>query len=138
MNPSHKLEKCPDGAPIDKGRYQRLVGRLIYLFHTRSDIAFTVSTLSQFKHSPCEAYLEVVYQILKYLKGTAGMGQFFKKNSKRSIDAFTNADWVGAIDDKKSTSGYCTCVWGNLVTWRSKKQSAVSRSRAETEFRTVA
>ncbi|PON83175.1 hypothetical protein TorRG33x02_210090 [Trema orientale] len=138
MDPSNKLGKCPDGAPIDEGRYQRLVGRLIYLSHTRPDIAFAVSTVSQFMDSPCEAHLEAVYRILKYLKGTAGRGLFFKKNSKRSIEAFTDADWAGDIDDRKSTSGYCTFVWGNLVTWRSKKQSVVSRSSAEAEFRAVA
>ncbi|PON48715.1 LOW QUALITY PROTEIN: hypothetical protein TorRG33x02_319380 [Trema orientale] len=120
MDPSNKLGKCPDGAPIDKGRYQRLVGRLIYLSHTRLDIAFVVSTVSQFMHSPYEAHLEAVY-ILKYLKEIAGRGLFFKKNSKRSIEAFTDADWAGAIDDRKSTSRYCTFVWGNLVTWRNKK-----------------
>ncbi|PON55254.1 hypothetical protein PanWU01x14_189430 [Parasponia andersonii] len=97
-----------------------MVGRLIYLSHTRPDITFAVSTVSQFMHSPCKAHLEAIYRILKYLKGTAGRGIFFKKNSKRTIEVFTYADWVGAIDDKKSTSGYWTFVWGNLVTWKSK------------------
>ncbi|EXB88426.1 Retrovirus-related Pol polyprotein from transposon TNT 1-94 [Morus notabilis] len=44
----------------------------------------------------------------------------------------------GAVDDRRSTSGYCTLVWGNLVMWRSKKQSVVARSNAEAELRSVA
>lgn len=55
-----------------------------------------------------------------------------------SVESFTDADWAGDINDRRSTSGYCTFVWGNLVTWRSKKQSVVARSSAEAEFRAAA
>ncbi|PON66810.1 Ribonuclease H-like domain containing protein, partial [Trema orientale] len=65
-------------------------------------------------------------------------GLFFGKNEKRGIEAYTDADWAGSIDDRKSTSGYCTMLWGNLVTWRSKKQNVVARSSAEAEFRALA
>ena len=51
---------------------------------------------------------------------------------------FSDADWAGSITDRRSTSGYCSYVWGNLVTWRSKKQTVVSRSSAEAEFRALA
>ncbi|PON84400.1 hypothetical protein TorRG33x02_198600 [Trema orientale] len=94
--------------------------------------------VSQFMHAPCEEHMEAVFRILQYLKGTPGKGLFFKKNENRSIEAFTDANWAGSITDRKSTSGYCTFVWGNLVTWRSKKQSVVARSSAEAEFRAIA
>ena len=68
------------GDAVDKDRYQRLVGKLIYLSHTRPDIAFAVSIVSQHMHSPREAHLEAVYKILKYLKGSPGKGLLFKKN----------------------------------------------------------
>jgi len=123
---------------MDKGRYQRLVGRLIYLSHMRPDIAYAISVVSQFIQAPYEEHMEAVHRILKYLKGTPGRGLFFKKNEARSIEAFTNADWAGSISDRRSTSGYCTFVWGNLVTWRSKKQTVVARSSAKAEFRAVA
>ncbi|XP_048235664.1 uncharacterized mitochondrial protein AtMg00810-like [Ricinus communis] len=100
-----RLGDVKNGVPIDIGRYQRLAGKLIYLSHTRSDIAFTGSLVSQFMHSPYEEHLEAVYQILHYLKSS--------------------------IIDRRSTSGYCTFVWGNLVTWRSKKHNVVARSSAE-------
>jgi hypothetical protein len=126
------------GEFVEKERYQKLVGKLIYLSHTRPDIAFAVSVVSQYMHDPRETHLEAVYRILRYLKGSPGKGLLFKKNEKREIEIFTDADWAGATDDRRSTTGYCTFVWGNLVTWRSKKQNVVARSSAEAEFRAVA
>ena len=97
-----------------------------------------MSLVSQFMHSPHEEHLEVVYRILRYLKSSPGKGLFFKKNEQRSIEAYTDADWAGSVTDRKSTSGYCTFVCGNLVTWRSKKQNVVARSIAEAEYRSMA
>ncbi|KAM7516034.1 hypothetical protein LguiA_005617 [Lonicera macranthoides] len=133
-----KLGGIKDGVPVETGRYQRLVGKLIYLSHTCPDIAFAVSMVSQFMQSPCEEHLEAVYYILRYLKGSPGKGLFFKKNDKRGIEVYTDADWAGSVTDRWSTSGYCTFLWGNLVTWRSKKQSVIIRSSAEAEFRSMA
>lgn len=97
-----------------------------------------MSLVSQFMHCPYEAHLDAVYRILRYLKGCPGKGLIFKKEGKRTIEAFTDADWAGSVTDRKSTSGYCTFVWGNLVTWRSKKQTVVARSSAEAEYRAMA
>ena len=55
-----------------------------------------------------------------------------------NVDGFTDADWVGNISDRKSTSGYFTFVRGNLVTWRSKKQEVVALTSAEAKFRGMA
>ena len=126
------------GEPVDRTKYQQLVGKLIYLSHTRPDIAFAVSLVSQYMHNPCQGHLDAVYRILKYLKQAPGKGLLFKKSGDRRIEAFTDADWAGSVDDRKSTSGYCTQVWGNLVTWRSKKQNVVARSSAEAEYRAMA
>jgi len=89
-------------------------------------------------HSPCRGHLEAVYRILRYLKKTPGKGLFFGKHDKRKLEVFTDADWAGSVEDRKSTSGYCTLLWGNLVTWRSKKQAVVARSSAEAEYRAMA
>lgn len=114
-----------------------MVGKLIYLSHTRPDISFAVSVASQFMNNPTEDHMEAVYRILRYLKMTLGQGLFFKKTTNREVTIFTDSDWAGSVTDRRSTSGYCTYVWGNLVTWRSKKQSVVSRSSAEAEFRAL-
>ncbi|KAE8661030.1 Importin subunit beta-1 [Hibiscus syriacus] len=137
MEFNSKLGNDDDGEEVDRGRYQRLVGKLIYLSHTRPDIAFSVSVISQYMHAPKEKHLEAVYRMLRYLKGTNGNGLHFKKNTSRDIELYTDADWAGSVSDTRSTSGYCSYVWGNLVTWRSKKQSVVARSSAEAKYRAL-
>ncbi|BBH02385.1 hypothetical protein Prudu_012927 [Prunus dulcis] len=125
---NHKLGLYPDQVPTDKERYQQLVGKLIYLAHTRPDIAYAVSVVSQFMHSPSEDHMGAVTRILRYLKVTLA----------RDVEGYTDADWAGSATDRRSTSGYFTFVGGNLVTWRSKKQKVVSRSSAEAEYRGMA
>ena len=89
-------------------------------------------------HSPYEVHMNVVYKILQHLKGTLRKGLHFGKHDQFKIKAFADADWAGSIEDRRSTSGYCTFVFGNLVTWRSKKQNVVARSSVEAGFRSIA
>ncbi|CAL8088305.1 unnamed protein product [Prunus armeniaca] len=117
---NHKLGVYVDQVPTNRERYQRLVGRLIYLSLTRPDIAYAISDASQFMHSPSEDHMADVMRNLSYLKSAPGR------------------DYAGNITDRRSTSGYFTFVGGNLVTWRSQKQNIVSRSSAESEFRGIA
>lgn len=138
MDSNKKIDSEIDKTPVDRGRYQRLVGRLIYLSHTRPDIGFPVSVVSQYMNNPTEEHMKAVTRILRYLKMTPGKGLLFKKSDNREVKVYTDADWAGDVTDRRSTSGYCSYVWGNLVTWRSKKQSVVSRSSAEAEFRALA
>lgn len=134
-----KLCITSNQVPTDKGRYQRLVGRLMYLAHTRPDLAYALSIFSQFMHNPGEQHMSAVMQILRYLKSAPGKGILFSKSTDcQKIEAYTNADWAGCIDDRRSTSGYFTFIGGNLVTWRSKKQNVVARSSAEAEYRGMA
>jgi hypothetical protein len=105
----------------NKERYQRLVGKLIYLSHTRPDIAYAVSIVSQFMHCPSKDHMDAVIRILRYLKSSPGKGLMFSKNGHLKVEGYTDADWAGNISDRKSTSGYFMFVGGNLVTWRSKK-----------------
>ena len=122
IDQNHELGVIIEGIPIDKGRYQWLVGRLIDLFHTRPNIAYAVSMVSQFMHP-----------ILRYLKLTPGKGLLFSKNNQLRVEAYKKLDWVDSITDRRSISRYCTFMGGNLVTWRSKKQ-VVAWSSAEAEF----
>lgn len=118
------LKLCvePNQVPFDKGRQQRLAGRLMYLAHTRPDLAYASSNVSQFMHNPGEQHMKAVMHILRYLKSAPGKGLLFTKHvDHQSVDAYMDADWAGAVDDRRSTSSYFTFVGGNLVTWRSKK-----------------
>lgn len=133
-----KIRADKEGTLVDKGRYQRLVGRLIYLSHIRPDIGFSVSVASQFINNPIEIHMEAIYRILKYLKMTTRKGLLYKKSGNNKVELFMDADWTGSIFNKRSTTGYCTYVWWNLVTWRSKKQLVVTHNNAETEFKALA
>ncbi|KAI5350823.1 hypothetical protein L3X38_003714 [Prunus dulcis] len=133
-----KLGLYPDQVPTDKERYQRLVGKLIYLSHTRPDIAYAVRIVSQFMYSPSEDHMSAVMRILRYLKVTYGKGLMFYKYGHTDVEEYTDVDWVGSVTDRHSMSGYFTFVSGSLVTWRSKKQKVVSRSSAEAEYRGMA
>ncbi|TYK21727.1 putative mitochondrial protein [Cucumis melo var. makuwa] len=123
-----------DKVQIDKEKYQCLVGKLIYLSHTRLDISYAVSAVSQFMQAPSEEHMEAVNKILRYLKTTPSKGFMFRKTDRRAIEAYTDSDWVGSVIDRKSTSSYCTFVWGNLVIWRSKKQGVVARNNVEAKY----
>jgi len=103
--------------PTNKWRYQRLIGRLMYLALARPNLAYTLSIVSQFMHNPGEQHMNAIMRILRFLKAAPGKGILFTENADyQSIDTYTNADWAGAIDDRRSTSGYITFVGGNLVT----------------------
>lgn len=118
MDPVNKTEMEKNQQFADKGRYQRLVGKLIYLSHSHTrDISFAVGMVSRYMNEPTKEHLDAVYRILQYLKKNSGVGLFFKKSNDGLLLVFTDADWAGSLTDRRSTSGYCTFIWGNLVTW---------------------
>jgi len=129
IDPNHKL--CAEsGDPVNKDRYQRLVGRLIYLCHTRPDISYAVSVVSRYMHDPRSGHLDAVYRILRYLKSSPGKGLMFKSFGHLNVEGYFYADWASCLDDRRSTSGYCVFVGGNLISWRSKKAiSCISFNR---------
>jgi hypothetical protein len=110
----------------------------MYLCHTRPDISYAVSVVSRYMHDPRIGHMEVVYRILRYLKGTPGRGLWFRKNEHLNLEGYCDVDWASSRDDRRSTSSYCVFVGGNLVSWRSKKQAVVARSTAEAEYRAIA
>ncbi|XP_068461687.1 uncharacterized mitochondrial protein AtMg00810-like [Phaseolus vulgaris] len=109
---NHKLSQHTNQVPTDKGRYKKLVGKLIYLLCTRPDIAYVVSVVSQFIHNPSEEHMDVVKQILRYLKASPGKGLMFSKNNHLNVEGYTDADWAWNVLDRKSTSRYFTFVEG--------------------------
>lgn len=74
-------------------------------------------------HSHKEIYLQVAYTVLHYLKGTAGKDIMFRRNGRLILEVYTDADYAGSITDRRSTTGYCTFLYGNLVTWRTKSEA---------------
>ena len=94
MDLNHKLGEAKEESMVDKRMYQRLVGNLIYLAHTRLDIAYSVSVISQFMLDLREPYLQAAYKVLHYLKGNLRKVILFKKNDTLALEAYINADSV--------------------------------------------
>lgn len=116
-----KLEVKEDGVLANKERYQKLVGKLIYLCHTRPNISYAVGVVSQFSSCPHEDYMEAIYRILRYLKINPRKGIFFNKDNSRGIEIYTDAEHGRDPENRRSARGYFTFLWGNLVTRKSKK-----------------
>ncbi|KAL4028792.1 hypothetical protein IC575_012003 [Cucumis melo] len=128
-----------DGVPLeDPTLYRQLVGSLIYLTVTRLDIAYAVHIVSQFMAAPRTIHFTAVLRILRYIKGTLGHGLQFSSQSSLVLSGFFDADWAGDPTDRRSTTGYCFYLGDTLISWRSKKQSVVSRSSTESEYRALA
>ncbi|XP_051202123.1 uncharacterized mitochondrial protein AtMg00810-like [Lolium perenne] len=122
----------------DSFRYRSIVGGLQYLTLARPDISFAVNKVCQFLSQPSEIHWEAVKRILRYVKGTLDTRLKFRKSSAMGISIFTDADWAGDVDDRRSTGGYAIFVGPNLVSWSSKKQPTVSRSSTEAEYKALA
>ncbi|GKB99374.1 ribonuclease H-like domain-containing protein [Tanacetum coccineum] len=120
--------------------YQKLIGKLIYLTHTRPDISYSVHCLSQFMHKPLKSHLKIALKVLRYLKSSPGIGIhiFDQANPNFSLEAFVDADWAKCIITRKSVTGFCIKLNGSLVSWKSKKQNTLSKSTVEAEYRAMA
>ncbi|GJW66053.1 ribonuclease H-like domain-containing protein [Tanacetum coccineum] len=132
------IESDDDKLLSDIGNYQKLIGKLIYLTNTRPDISYVVHCLSQFMHAPLEFHLDAALRVLRYLKGSPSSGIQINKNGNLKLRAYADSDWARCHATRKSVSGYCVFLGDSLVTWKSKKQSTLSRSSVEAEYRSMA
>lgn len=133
-----KLSQDSGDKVDDPTLYRSLAGALQYLTLTRPDIQYAVQQLCLFMHDPRASHLNALKRVLRYLKGTITDGLQLYKSSTTTLTAYTDADWAGCPDTRRSTSGYCVFLGSNLVSWSSKRQDTVSRSSAEAEYKGVA
>ena len=99
----------------DPERYRRLVGKLNYLTVTWPGITHSINTVSQYMSAPTVNHWLAVEYILCYLKGAPGRGILYSNHGHNRIECFTDFDWAGSMEDRRSTSGYCVFVGENLV-----------------------
>jgi len=116
--------------------YRQILGALQYLIFTRPDICYAINKICQFMHAFIESHWAVVKHILWFLKGTSSFGLHLTCGSSLSLHGFTDVDWVGSIDDRKSTGGHIVFLGTTLISWKSDKQHTVARSFTEAEYKT--
>lgn len=137
MQEKLKLELDMSAPSTDTTTYQRMVGKLIFLTHTRPDISFAVGLVSRFMCRPQEPHLLAVKQIYRYLKATSEFALLYQRGGVSSLCGFTDSDWAGDTLDRKSTTGFVFLLGGTPITWNSKKQPTVALSSTEAEYMAI-
>jgi len=121
----------------DATTFRKIIGRLLYLVNTRPDISFVVQFLSQFVQAPAKSHHQAIQRILRYLKNSKAQGIFYYKNSIIHLKAFSDSDWASYSITGGSNTGYCIYLKDSLISWRTKKQSTISRSLSEAEYKAL-
>jgi hypothetical protein len=135
MVPGVKLSVKGDGISVDATQYKQLIGCLLYITATRPDIMYTVCLLSRYMQAPTRQHMLAAKRVLRYLKGTLTYGIWYKKNAgNECLLGYTDSDYAGDVDDRKSTSGYVFFLAGRAISRASKKQPVVTLSTTEAEF----
>lgn len=134
MVPGSKLSIDEGGEPADETLYKQIVGSLMYITNTRPDVQYAVSMLSRYMSKPTLMHLQAAKRVLRYLKGTMDFGLWYKKGGTGEVLVYTDSDFAGDIDSRKSTSGYVFLLDNAAVAWTSKKQPIVTLSTTEAEY----
>ena len=132
---SHLLKTTEDEEALEQQSYQSLVGSLMYLsICTRPDLAYAVNTLARFSSKPNASHWTAAKRVLRYLRGTVNYGIMFTKSESGELLGYSDADWAGDKEDRRSTSGYLFQMAGGPISWKSRKQESVALSTAEAEY----
>jgi hypothetical protein len=132
-----KLSKFDGTSLLDPAEYRHVVGALQYCTLTCLEIAFAVNQLCHHMHAPSTAHWTVAKRVLRYLKDSVDNGLIYTKGSLH-LSAYCDADWAGSPDDCRSTSRFAIFLGNCLVSWSIKKQTVVSRSSTEADYRALA
>ncbi len=123
---------------VDRGHYQQLVGSLLYAaVATRPDVAYAVSTCCRFTSDPTVAHLTAAKRVLRYLRGTADYGLLYvwpETPGKNDLIGYSDADWAGDRDSRRSTTGHLFLFSGAAISWLSQRQPVVALSSTEAEY----
>ncbi|XP_014497299.1 uncharacterized protein LOC106758820 [Vigna radiata var. radiata] len=128
------LDLDESGKSIDQRMYRGMIGSLFYLTASRPDIMHSVCLCARFQSSPKESHITAVKRILKYLKGTKGLGLWYQNGTNLFLNGYSDSDFGGCKLDRKSISGTCHLFGSSLISWHSKKQACVALSTTKAEY----
>ena len=128
MTTGCKLRKDDESKEVDQKLYRSMIGSLLYVTTSRPDVMHAVGLVVRFQANPEETHVLAIKRIFRYLKGTTEFGLWYPKGNELTMVAYTDVDWAGSIDDRKSTSGATLYLGDCLISWSSKKKSLVSLS----------
>ena len=134
LNSSLKITKTGDGVPADKSLYQSIIGSIAYaMTWTRPDLAYSVSKLSRYLNEPTRQHMNQAKHVLRYLKKTKKYKLTYRRGTQ-GLEGYTDADFAGCLDTRKSTSGCVITIDGNAVIWKARRQSVPVKSSAAAEY----
>ncbi|GKB70205.1 putative ribonuclease H-like domain-containing protein, partial [Tanacetum coccineum] len=128
------LTKEGDGEDVDVHLYRSMIRSLMYLTISRPDIMFAVCACARFQVAPKTSYLIAVKRIFRYLKGKPTLGLWYSRDSPFELVAYTDSDYAGATQDRKSTTSGCQFLGSRLISWQCKKQTIIATSTTEAEY----
>lgn len=131
---TEKLTKEDGSGATGEEQYRSIVGSLLYLTATRSDIIYASSLLARFMHCPTSKHYGTTKRVLRYIKGTLDYGLEYVKGKNAMLIGFCDNDWGGSIEDSKSTFGYAFYFGSGVFSWASVKQNCVALSIVEAEY----
>nr|KYP65665.1 Copia protein [Cajanus cajan] len=137
MEQNHNLASDKGELFSDPPQYRRLIGRLIYLTITRPEITYSIHILSQFMQEPRQPHWEAAIRILKYLKSSPGQGILIPRHNDLKLEGFCDLDWASCPTTRRLISGYLMKLGSVPISWKTKKQTTISRSSSEVEYRAM-
>ncbi|GKE17790.1 putative ribonuclease H-like domain-containing protein [Tanacetum coccineum] len=128
------LVKDEDGVEVDVHEYRSMIGSLMYLTASRSDIMFDVCACARFQVTPKASHLHAVKRVFRYLKHQPKLGLWYPRDSPFELEAFSDSDYAGASLDRKSTTGRCEFLGRRLISWQFKKKTIMANSNTKAEY----
>nr|GEZ73746.1 hypothetical protein [Tanacetum cinerariifolium] len=122
------------GKDVDLYLYRSMIGSLMYLTASRPDIMFAICACARHRVTPKECHLHAVKRIFRYLKGHPKLGLWYPKDSPFDLVAYSDSDYGGATQDRKSTSRGCQFLGRRIISWQCKKQTIVATSTTKAEY----